>query len=258
MDRGLKGLLLLIFLPLLSFSQELTACYKAYFTFLPVAQTCITYTYNNSTASAKSWVKTINVGKIVKRVYNHGVSHMVVDNSEIKPKLFQYHQEEGTFKRYQEYRFENGKIHTKEIHYVELSDTIERQENNVFEYKNSPDPYIAALVLYKESAFKNSGSISMFYDGKYYAIPYRVIGDEKVNTKAGEFEAQVLEVQPKVHTKGLLRPKGAWLLWIDKHTRLPIRMQLSFVIGSVRADLEKVEGDRETLKRMFVKKIASE
>jgi len=246
-------ILLYLFLsifPFLAFSKELTACYKAYYLFIPVAQTCITYAVEDTNVYAKSWVRTINVGKLVKRVYNNGESHMKV-NGHLKPGLFKYHQEEGLFKRYQEYKFENGKIYVKEINYVDLTDQIEKVSENVYTYQNSPDPYMASLILFKESQSKTSGSISMFYDDKFYKIPYKLINnDEPLDTKVGTFRTRLVEVQPNIRTKGLLRPKGNWKLWIDKDSNLPLRMQLSFVIGSVTAQLEEIRGDRAVLKEI--------
>jgi hypothetical protein len=55
-----------------------------------------------------------------------------------------------------------------------------------------------------------------------------------------------------VETKGLLRPKGRWKLWIEKSNLFPVRMQLFFVLGSVRALLEEVKGDRDLLRKVLL------
>ncbi len=252
MDRGLKGLLLLtFFLPLLSLAQELTACYKAYFTFFPVAQTCITYIVNGKSVYVKSFVRTVNVGKLVKRVYNTGSAQMVLNHA-LEPKLFKYNQEEGSFKRYQEYRFNNGRIHVKRVRYVDLTDEVKKVSENTYDYRDAPDPYTASLLLYKATYNTNSGSISMFYDEDYYKIPYAVVKrSEPLELSLGSFRTRIVEVQPNIQTQGLLRPRGNWRLWIDEETQLPVKMQLSFVIGSVRAELYKVEGDPKVLRRIL-------
>ncbi len=241
----------IILFPLFSFSRDLTACYKTYYLFLPVAKTCITYTIENKNIYAKSWVRTINVGKIVKRVYNKGESHMTVEES-LMPRLFRYQQEEGTFKRDQEYKFEKGKIYVTEIKYVDLSNEIEKKTESVYIYQNSPDPYMASLVLFKESLNKDSGFVSMFYDEKYYKIPFKVIKKEEIlQTDIGTFKTRLVEVQPNIHTKGLLKPTGNWRLWIDNDTNLLVKMQLSFVIGNVTASLEEIKGDRNVLSQII-------
>ena len=72
MDRAIKTFAVLLGLSSLSFSQELKACYRAYLFFFPVAETCITYKQENNHLKTESFVRTINIGKLVKRVYNRG------------------------------------------------------------------------------------------------------------------------------------------------------------------------------------------
>ncbi|WP_340694624.1 DUF3108 domain-containing protein [Hydrogenobacter thermophilus] len=246
-----KALLFLILLPLLSLAEELTACYRAYFFFLPVAETCITYEDKGTDLYVSSTVKTINVGKLVKRVYNRGQA--IIEKNPLSPINFKYYQEEGEFKRYQEYVFKNGKIYVKEIKYKKLSDEVERSEDKVYQYSNYVEPYTASLLLYRDSAIKSYGTILMFYDDKDYVLPYSVIKREYTETPAGIFNTRVVEVYPNINTKGLLKPKGKWYLWLDEETYIPVKMQLSFVIGSTEAILTKVEGDTQLLRRVLKK-----
>jgi len=104
-------------------------------------------------------------------------------------------------------------------------------------------------MLYKSALKEQSGNLKMFYDGKTYSIPYSVVGEEWVLEK---YRALVLNVQPNIKTKGLLKPKGMWRLWIDRENLFPVKMQLLFVLGSVKAVLEEVKGDRELLKRILL------
>lgn len=248
MDRAIKTFAVLLGLSSLSFSQELKACYRAYLFFFPVAETCITYKQENNHLKTESFVRTINIGKLVKRVYNRGGA--TINLPDIKPKHFVYYQEEGEFKRYQEYIF-NHKIRVKEIKYVKLSDEIEKKEEKEYEYRGFVDPYTASLILYKDSSKINQGTVKMFYDDKEYLLPYSVKGTEIIETPSGKFKARKVEVYPNIETKGLLKPKGLWYLWIDEETNVPVRMELKFVIGSASARLEKIEGDRYLLKRVL-------
>ncbi|MCS6998992.1 MAG: DUF3108 domain-containing protein [Aquificaceae bacterium] len=249
MDRAFKALTVL--LAFLSFSSagELKACYRAYLVFLPVAETCIDYKRETHLLRMESFVRTINVGKVVKRVYNKGGAR--IDLPEIRPRYFFYHQEEGEFKRYQEYRFENGKIKVKEVQYVKLSEEVERKEEKEYEYKGFVDPYTASLLLYKDSARVEQGTVKMFYDDKEYWLPYSVKGRERVETPVGIFTTRKIEIHPNVETKGLLKPKGVWHLWVDEETNLPVKMELRFVVGSASARLEKLEGDRKLLQNFM-------
>lgn len=252
MGRALKVFAILLGLAGLSFSQELKACYKAYLFLLPVAETCITYKQENNKLKINSHVRTINVGKIVKRVYNRGGA--TVELPELTPRHFVYYQEEGEFKRYQEYRFNNGRIKVVEIKYVKLSDEVEKKEEKEYEYRGFVDPYTASLILYRESAKVEKGTVKMFYDDKEYWLPYKVVGRERIETPVGSFSTRKIEVQPNIETKGLLKPKGVWYLWIDEETDVPVRMELKFLIGSASARIEKLEGDKELLANLLAVK----
>ncbi len=249
MDRTVKTITILLGFVFLSFSQELKACYRAYLFLLPVAETCITYKQQNNHLKVESFVKTINVGRLVKRVYNRGGAEVEVP--ELSPRHFTYYQEEGEFKRYQEYTFGNGKIKVLEIKYVKLSDQVEKKEEKEYSYKGFVDPYTASLILYRESAKVEKGTVKMFYDDKEYWLPYSLVGRERIDTPAGSFTARRVEVYPNIETKGLLKPKGIWYLWIDEDTNLPVRMELKFVIGSASARLERIEGDKYLLRSIL-------
>lgn len=252
MGRAVKVSAVLLGLAEIALASELKACYRAYLFYMPAAETCITYRLEGKNLRVSSFVRTVNVGKLVKRVYNRGSA--TVGLPELEPRYFSYYQEEGDFKRYQEYRFEEGKIKVLEIKYVELTDKIERREEKEYRYRGFVDPYTASLMLYRDSARTDKGTVKMFYDDKEYWIPYSVVGRERVETPAGSFLARKLEVYPNIETKGLLKPKGKWYLWIDEESNLPVRMDLKFVIGSAYARLEKIEGDINLLKTILAVK----
>ena len=245
MDRAIRISAILLGLFSLSFSQELKACYRAYLFFMPVAETCVSYKKEGDNLKTESFVRTINVGKVVKRVYNKGGA--TIGLPDLIPLHFVYYQEEGEFKRYQEYRFNKDKIRVKEVKYVKLSNEIEKEENKEYPYRGYVDPYTASLILYRDSRENSKGTIKMFYDDKEYLLPYNVQGIEKIQTSLGELNTRKIEVYPNIETKGLLRPKGTWYLWIDQETNLPVKMELKFIIGSASAMIEKIEGDRNLL-----------
>ncbi|MCS7262512.1 MAG: DUF3108 domain-containing protein [Aquificaceae bacterium] len=244
-----KALAVLLTSSLFSFGEELKACYRAYFAFVPVAETCIGYRREANLLKVESFARTVGTGKLVKRVYNKGGA--VIELPELKPKRFFYHQEEGEFKRYQEYTFVNDRIRVVEVHFVSLSQEVERREEKEYEYRGFVDPYTASLMLYKESAKAEQGTIKMFYDDKEYQLPYRVKGKEKVETPAGNFLTRKVDVQPNIETKGLLRPRGTWRLWLDEETNIPVKMELKFVIGSATARLESMQGDKNLMENLL-------
>jgi len=246
-------LFILLLLPLSLLSKELTLCYKAYYLFLPVARTCITYQLEGENLKVSSWAKTINIGGLVKRVYNYGYS--IIQAKTLTPKEFFYHQEEGQFKRRQHYIFKDPKIYVKETHYVELSDQVERTEEKIYDYEGYTDPYTTSLVLYKDLRKERRGTLRMFYDDRKYHIPYAVVGEDLLEVQSVKYTTLVVDVSPNIETKGILKPKGRWKLWVDKENLFPVRMQLFFVLGSVRAVLEDVKGDQRLLRKVLLGEI---
>ena len=77
---------------------------------------------------------------------------------------------------------------------VKLSDQIEKKEEKEYNYRGYVDPYTASLILYRDSARVNKGTVKMFYDDKEYLLPYSVVGREKIDTPAGSFIARKIEV----------------------------------------------------------------
>jgi len=55
---------------------------------------------------------------------------------------------------------------------------------------------------------------------------------------------------PEIETKGLLKPKGKWLVWVDKETNIPVKLSIKFTIGSADVVLEKSEGDLNLFKEV--------
>lgn len=57
-------------------------------------------------------------------------------------------------------------------------------------------------------------------------------------------------VVPEVKTTGLLTPRGKWYIWIDKEYLFPVRLKISFVIGSVNAWIDSISGNINLLRKL--------
>ncbi len=224
-----------------SLSSTITACYDVNVFFLRVGESCITYKIDNKILKINSYMRTVNIGTLAKRIYDYGSSELVIEK--ISPKKFTFYQEEGTFKRYQEYNFKENKIYVIERKYKKLTDDIEKEERKIYSRSDELDPYSAALFLFKNFQISPEGVIPIFYDDKFYKIPWKTLGEIFIKTPLGEVKVQKLLIKPYIKGKGLLQPKGDWLLYIDKTSLLPIRMEIGFIIGSVKVDLVSINGD---------------
>lgn len=224
-----------------SLSSTLTACYDVKVFFFKVGESCITYKIDKKILKISSHMKTVNIGSLAKRIYDHGSSELVLEK--FYPKKFTFYQEEGTFKRYQEYDFKENKIFVLERKYKKLTENIEKEERKIYSHSGELDPYSAALFLFKNFRSNNKGVVSIFYDDKFYKIPWATLGEKIIQTQSGETKCQTVIIKPNIKGKGLLQPRGDWLLYIDEKTLLPIKMEIGFIIGSVRVELISIDGD---------------
>lgn len=233
---------LLFFLnPIDAFSNSLKVCYDVKVFFLKVGESCISYSMEGSELKISSYMKTVNIGSIAKRIYDHGGAEVLLPT--LKPKLFFFYQEEGSFKRYQEYNFKNNSIFVKETKYKKLTDIIEKDENKTYSHNGELDPYSAGLYLFLSVPKHQKGTIPIFYDDRFYKIPWERIEKTVIFSDLGNFNAYKIKILPNIKGKGLLQPKGEWFLWIDEKTKLPIEMEVGFIIGSVKVKATSINGD---------------
>jgi hypothetical protein len=237
----------LIFLYFIANIEELKTCYKAYFIFFPIAQICIGYKKDGENFVISSLAKTLSFGNIVKKVHNFGWS--IIDLQELKPKKFFYHQDEIGFRRDQYYIFKGNKIYVKKVIYARKEKTEEFGE---FLNDGFVDPHTASLILYKEATKYENGILKIFYEDKYYYISYNLVGEEIVSSRLGNFKSKIVEVGADVETKGPIKPKEKWLVWLDKENLFPVKMQLNFTLGSLKVEIEKIEGDASLLKKVLL------
>ncbi len=245
----MKLLLVILLLSHHAISKELNACYKAYFFIFPVAVSCISYKIEGNTLKVSSEIKTIGVGSLAHRVHNRGGAEIKLGS--LIPKYFFFKQEEGRYKRDMNYTFDDEKnlilIHVKK--YRGLTKDIEREYKKSFTYEGYDDPFTASIRLYTEAGTKKKGTLLIFYDGKKYNVPYFLVGEEEVDGR----EAFLIEVEPNIKTGGILRPEGKWYLWIDKETRIPLKMELEFTLGSTLVKLTDLQGDKTLFQSIKLK-----
>ncbi len=252
MDRRATKLVFLISLVLssLSFSKELEVCYRIYYLFFPVAENCVKYRVKGEELIVEAFAKTVVLGKIVKPIHNWGVA--VSDVKSLKTKEFLFYQREGTFKRDHEYKFYGELVKVRIVKYRKDSDKVERVWERIFRVGDYyVDPFTASAVIYRDILKRSEGRVKIFYDGRKQEVKYRLLGEEKISTELGRFDTWKVELRPNISTRGLLKPRGRWLMWVDKRTRVPVKLKISFVIGTATGVVYKLKGDRELFINMW-------
>lgn len=221
------------------FAFNASACYRVEVFFFKVGESCISYKEDKDKILVSSFMRTVNIGSLAKRVDDKGEA--VIDKDNLKPVSFKFHQEEGRFKRYQEYQFLEDKVFVRETKYKDLTDTIEKDEKKVYLSNNYADPYTAALQLLINVGNKKQGVLKLFYDDKFYNIPYTVLKEESLSISGKKYNTYKVLVKPYIQGKGLLKPRGDWILWLDKATKMPVMMSVGFIIGSVDVVIDSLK-----------------
>ena len=238
-------LLALLLLSQVSLSQQLKVCYRIYYLFFPVADNCAEYKIDGNELIVEAFAKTVVLGKLVKPIHNWGVAISELDT--LKPKKFLFYQREGSFKRDHTYSFYDGLVKVRITKYKKNSDKVERVIERLLKVGECVDPFTASVAIYRSIPTKKEGRVEVFYDGRKQRVDYRLAGEERIDTDLGEFNTWKVELSPKIATKGLLRPKGKWVLWIDKERRVPVKLKVSFVIGTAVGEIYKLEGNEHLL-----------
>ncbi len=239
----MKLLLTLVLVPLMGWSSSLETCYRVFFLFLPVARSCVEYIREGDRITVKSWAKTVVVGRLVKRVNSWGEAHIV----SMKPRLFLLFQREGSYVRDHRYTFRSDGVeysivrHRKEG--KEVREGFYRSGHPLY------DPFSVSLIIYVRTPSREE-EIPMFYDEKVRGVRYRTIGEEDVDVFGKVYRTWKVIFRPEIETKGLLKPRGVWYAWIDKETNIPVRLKVSFTVGTVYVYLEGVKGNRKLLREI--------
>ena len=237
----MKPLLILLLLPFTSLSKELVTCYTIYFLVFPVAESCVTYVVEGSKTIIRSWAKTVVVGKLVKRVNSWGEAELIG----LKPLTFQLFQREGTFKRDHTYVFDERGVLYRIVKYKEKGKEVREGffESSVL----LVDPFTASFLVYIDTPNFVESTLQLFYDAKVQYVSYRTVGEEIIDVFDKKYNTWKVVLIPRIETRGVLKPKGRWILWIDKETLVPVRLKIGFTIGSVYVYIKKIKGDRDLL-----------
>lgn len=94
--------------------------------------------------------------------------------------------------------------------------------------------YYARLL---DLAVGQSVTITVHADKKDWPTEIEVIGEETVDTKAGEFDCLIL--RPRYDYEGLFVRSSEPRLWVDKTHKFPVKMDVKIMIGSVKLFLKK-------------------
>lgn len=90
--------------------------------------------------------------------------------------------------------------------------------------------------------------IDMFFDDEIYKFKLKFLGKEKIKTKFGEQTA--LKFRPYVQAGRVFKEKESLTIWVsDDKNIVPLRVEASLLVGSLRAELIEHKGLKHKLGR---------
>ncbi len=217
-----------------SYGNSFKGCYKGYYLFFPIIKNCVIYKEEKNLIHFSSTVKTLGIAKAVRKIYYEGESFILKENKE--PIYFNFNQNEKNLNVIQTCFFYKNKI----IFYKKRN--FKGKENTILKIlpqEQYIDPFSASLVLYNSIPKIKKGNIFVFYDGKKYRIPFKLIKEEKIKINSKKYNTYLVEIKPNVKSEGILKTKGKWYIWIDKKMKFPVKIKASFVVGTINLYLEK-------------------
>ncbi len=242
----MKLIALFFFLFSFSFAGYLETCYRIYILLVPVAESCVKYRNSKNELTIDSWVRTIVIGKLIKKVRNWGKAQLI----DMKPVYFELYQREGSFERDHYYHFRDNGV---EYSIIKFKGDEEREEitqgffpSSVFLY----DPISASVLIYLTTPNSKEEYLQVFYDEKLQNVRFKTLREENIEIDGKKYRTWKVVIVPEIYTKGSLKPTGRWYIWIDKSTFVPVRLELKFNIGSARVYLKYLRGDPNVLRTL--------
>lgn len=228
------------------FAEQMTACYDASY-FFKIGETCITYKYDENGFEIKSEAKTVNLGAAFKPLVQHGISFLELNPLRTKNMIL--NEQGSTYTVIHDYYFNDDHADFVVTKTRSKNGEIKKVKKGTVKGKNFIDPYAGMLAIQMDKS--GDGIQKIFFEGKIVHLSYKNIGKEIIRTDSGIYKTRILETSPKVETDGNLVPKGKWRFWIDEISGALIKMEVEFSIGKVILRLDKVQGNKYLLSKIF-------
>jgi len=160
------------------------------------------------------------------------------DKDNIKPYLFKRKIDEGGYKKHRITSF------NYESHKAYIQDFTNQKDTSVA-FKNVQDMmssfYYLRNIETKSLKKGDEVALDMFLDAQVYPFRLRFLGREVLRTKFGKVNSLVF--RPLVQSGRIFKEEESVTIWItDDANKIPIKMQASLSVGSLRAELEDYKG----------------
>lgn len=157
--------------------------------------------------------------------------------------------------------YEGGYIKNQEGLFNQASDRVlvkdyENKTERTFVIPNNTQDIVSTFYYLRNYPNINklkvgeSVSIDMFFDEEIKKFKLKFIGREDISTKFGVIPTMIF--RPLVQSGRVFKEQEALTVWIsDDDNKIPVRIQASLTVGSIKADLDSFKG----LKNSFTIKV---
>lgn len=168
------------------------------------------------------------------------------DMDTIKPYLFKRKIDEGGYKKH---RITSFNYESKQAYVQDFTN----QKDTSVAFTNVQDMMSSFYYLrnIETKDLKNGDEIAldMFMDSQVYPFKLRFLGRQVLRTKFGKVNSLVFK--PLVQSGRIFKEQESVTIWItDDANKIPIKMQASLAVGSLRAELEKYKGLANPFKKI--------
>lgn len=160
------------------------------------------------------------------------------DKDDIKPYLFKRNIDEGGYKKHRITSF------NYDSHKAYIQDFTNQKDTSVAFTK--VQDMMSSFYYLRNIETKNlkkgdEVALDMFLDAQVYPFKLRFLGRQVLKTKFGKVNSLVF--RPLVQSGRIFKEEESVTIWItDDANKIPIKMQASLSVGSLRAELEDYKG----------------
>lgn len=169
------------------------------------------------------------------------------DKDSVKPYVFKRKINEGGYKKDRQVTFN----YTTNEAYIE--DFLKQKDTTIAVHKIQD--MLSSFYYLRNKDVQNFKvgdeiAIDMFLDNQIYYFKLRFLGEDLLKTKFGK--VKTLKFRPIVQSGRIFKAEESVTVWVTADdNKIPIKMEASLAVGSLRADLEAYKGLANSFKIIF-------
>ncbi len=162
-----------------------------------------------------------------------------IDKETLQPLKFVRNVDEGGYKIYNNVTFKHTEGKAISTH-------------GTFDIPNCIQDVLSAIYFARNIDFKNlkpndTIPMNMFLDDSVYHIFIKYNGKEQIKTSLGTFNC--IKFSPRLIEGTLFKQGDEMSVWVtDDDNKIPVLVESPIIVGSIRAEVHKIEGARNPLK----------